>query len=970
MVLLLFFCSGATALIYEVVWSKYLALMFGSTVQAQTVVLAVFMGGLALGNRLFGRRADALKQPLAAYGYVEMAIGLYAFFFSSIDAFADSFYVALGSKIFEQSLVLLAFKGLLSVLLLLGPTMLMGGTLPLIAAWLQKQNPEAGRWSARFYSVNSLGAVAGACLAGFFLVEWVGLVSTLQLTALINLLIGGAAVMVSRKLGDVQPIASTATLNHGNGTPAEAAASVRSTLFLAGALVTLTGAVSMGLEVLASRSLALIFGASLQAFAIVLMSFILGIGVGSALVASPRFRMVRRDLITVVLLILAAGFIGLFMVSIEDWVNVYRQLKTGLARTEMGYRFHLLTNTIISLVVLGLPAGLLGAVLPLWIREVSERTNGLGQQVGRLLTFNTLGAVGGVLFTGFVLMPHVGLRGSFGVLALVLCVAAGWVAWQQRAHRFVALASGVGVFLLLATVSGGEGWRQVLSSGVFRARETTVDPRLMELRKQHYKILFYEDAADATVSVDQGDGIGSSTNINLRINGKADASTGLDMATQYLLGHLPMLARPAAKDVFVLGFGSGVTGGAVTEHPIDSLTIAENCQPVLRASRFFATLNNGVMTNPKTHIWNEDARTVLKLSPKTYDVIISEPSNPWMAGVGSVFSSEFYQLAANRLKPGGVMAQWFHVYEMHDGILDLVLNTFTRVFPFVEIWDPGSGDLIILGSQQPWPSSPEIYGQVFAREHPRRDLAAIGLKTPEALWARQLASQRTAFAIPDNGALQSDAFPALEYEAPKAFYLGVDSRLLQRFDERTVQTALAAPDKRTRLQAISEAELRDIFDPYSSVNVELAQYFKQRFSPAGSSSAIYVEGHPLPLIFRPVNTLTNLARMPAGVSGELKALWEAEAQLIEQPAQSQAVVKRMNTLLTALATTSPPSSEEASGQRVHFLTVAVRACLAQGDFAQAKELLVLSAKTGDSRDLRYLKRIVERVELLKAGASR
>ena len=198
LILTLFFCSGAMALVYEVVWTKYLTLLFGSTVQAQTVVLAVFMGGLALGNRVFGQRADRLQKPLAMYGGLEVALGLYAFFFPLLYKIADGMFVAAGSHLVNHSGWLLAFKGLLSVALLLGPTVLMGGTLPVLAAWLQKSVPDAGRRSARFYSVNSLGAVCGAGLAGFLLVTWLGMTASLQATAIANVLVGFTALAIAR----------------------------------------------------------------------------------------------------------------------------------------------------------------------------------------------------------------------------------------------------------------------------------------------------------------------------------------------------------------------------------------------------------------------------------------------------------------------------------------------------------------------------------------------------------------------------------------------------------------------------------------------------------------------------------------------------------------------------------------------------------------------------------------------------
>ena len=218
MILFLFFCSGATALVYEVVWSKYLSLMLGSTVQAQTVVLAVFMGGLALGNRLFGRRADAAANPLALYGKLEIAIGLYAFVFHLLHQAADNLFISAGTPLLDKPLALLALKAALSVGLLLGPTILMGGTLPLIAAWLNRRSADAGRLSARFYSVNSLGAVCGAWLAGFVLVQAMGMPASLQLTALMNIVLGLTALALARqpepaasKSSETPPTPTTAT---------------------------------------------------------------------------------------------------------------------------------------------------------------------------------------------------------------------------------------------------------------------------------------------------------------------------------------------------------------------------------------------------------------------------------------------------------------------------------------------------------------------------------------------------------------------------------------------------------------------------------------------------------------------------------------------------------------------------------------------------------------------------------------
>ncbi|MFA6543834.1 MAG: fused MFS/spermidine synthase [Limisphaerales bacterium] len=912
-VLLLFFCSGATALIYEVLWSKHLSILLGSTVQAQTVVLAVFMGGLALGNRIFGRRADAAANPLAIYGRLELAIGFYAFVFHLLYQAADKFFVSAGAPLLEQPLGLLALKAGLSVGLLLGPTILMGGTLPLIAAWLNRRGTDAGRLSARFYSVNSLGAVCGAWLAGFVLVQAMGMTASLQLTAMVNVAIGLAALGLAHKCEPPpapRPVESPA--------PPEGSPLITNHSSLSITVVALTGAVSMGLEVLAARSLVLIFGASLQAFAIVLMSFILGIGLGGAVMASPRTRRWTREMVTTVLLLGAAAWIGLLVASVEQWVDIYRWVKIGLARTATGYTFHQVFSGAMSLVVLGVPAGLLGAVLPLWIRDLPQSGPELGRGVGRLLTWNTVGAVAGTLLTGFVLMPGLGLRGAFLALALVLCAAVWLLArkFGNAAPQF--LAGALGAALLLVGAMGGGTWQHLMSSGIFRLRETELGKDLVGHRQRHIKIHFYEDAADASVSVEQGDGVASSDQMVLRINGKPDATSRGDMATQFLLGHLPLLARPESKDVFVLGFGSGVTAGALLGHPVRQIVVAENCAPVLRAGKFFAPWNRGVLTNRLARIVGEDARTMLKLSPQRYDAIISEPSNPWMVGVGSVFSREFYELCASRLKDGGLMTQWFHVYEMHDGIVALVLHTFASVFPHMEIWDPGTGDLILLGSQKPWTTGPEVWRRVFDRAEPGKDLAAIGLHAPEALWARQLASQRTTRLFIENGPEQSDEFPVLEYEAPRAFFIGGAAKEFLQFDERTHQHQLAPQAKRAALQALPASLLAPVFPQFGSVNPDVA--------PAVNARVQGLSGIPAAGIFSPPRS----------------------------DADFQTLVVNVEQWLNKGGTNQTTLSANDLGD-------AIRECIARGELERARGIIgAAGGKLRNGAELRFLGRVWER----------
>jgi spermidine synthase len=952
LVFALFFCSGAMALVYEVIWSKYLSLLFGSTVQAQTVVLAVFMGGLALGNRLFGGRADRMGDPLAAYGYIEVAIGIYAFMFPQLYRASDWLFVKGGAALLDHSPVLLAWKGMLSVGLILLPTVLMGGTLPLISAWLHRQDSDAGRRSARFYALNSLGAVCGAAVGGFILVRQLGLISSLQMTGLFNVLIGFAAVAVARQ--------TSASLTIRHQETAEFARQTLATrhLRLFCGLVALTGAVSMGTEVLAARALALVFGGSLQAFATVLIAFILGIGIGSALISSTRADRLKHPGTIVALLLGAAVWIGLFLLTIEQSTILYAKARTGLAPSQVGFYYNQVLVFGMALVVLGIPAAMLGALLPLSIRIVSQTSSELGREVGRLLTWNTIGAVVGVLLTGFVIMPLFGLRAAFGIMAVFLALLAMLIALATQRKRVGAVAALAVLLISSSVIVGGENWRHVLSSGVFRWRTNEIAWNALEARKKDVEILYYKDGADATVSVEKS-GESESPHLSLKINGKPDASNKGDMSTQYLLGHLPLLAKPDSKDVFVLGFGSGVTGAAILGHPVNSLVIAENCKPVLEAAVHFQEFNRSVLKDPRTRVYLEDARTVLKLNQRKYDVIISEPSNPWVAGVGSVFSREFYQIAASRLKDGGIMAQWFHYYEMHDNVLELVARTFASVFPHIEIWDTQAGDLVMLGSLTPWDCSLDNFRKVFERDLPRRDLEEIGLVTPELVFIRQLASQNTGFALTGDGAIQSDIFPVLEYVAPKAFFLGATAREFFSFDERTVQSAFAPDAKRAALLSVPGELLGNVFKTYATGNLALGHYVQWRANhfKENREPAIYSDLPYLPIIFRPDDSYPATPRPRENASVELKELLDIEAALYTSPDQWRTGVLRIQELLTQQEKERSSTDWSTS----EFAGLAVRTCVRFGELALGRETLELGLSLNrENKSLGYLDRVLKR----------
>jgi predicted membrane-bound spermidine synthase len=956
LVLLLFFCSGATALVYEVLWSKYLSLILGSTVQAQTVVLAVFMGGLALGNRLFGRRSASFESPVLVYGILEMIIGIYAFFFPKLYAAADTAFVAIGSNFSTATFLLFCLKLTISILLLLLPTVLMGGTLPLLASWIQRQpGIESGARVGIFYATNSLGAVFGAGLAGFVLVQSLGTVSSLELTGLFNVGIGVAGFILGKRelLYETRPGPSPAAI-------APAGPALAQAPFRFGLLVGFTGAVSMGLEVLFARALAMIAGGSLQAFAIVLMSFILGIGLGSAAISSMS--VARRNGVNSICILLlgAAAIVVVNIMFIEDWVLLYSQAKYGLAANPIGFRWHQAALAVMSFIVLGLPAAFLGAVVPLSIQLLqgaAGRGLELGDQVGRLLTANTIGAVTGVLVTGFVLMPLLGLRAAIALLALTLMAVAGWLAYRRSHNRVSTFATGLAALSFLGILSTGDNWQETFSSGIFRLRNVFLTREWLEMRKQRSNLLYYKDSADATVSVEKSNDASDRGQTTLRINGKTDASSVGDLSTQYLLAHLPMMAKPDAKKVFVLGFGSGVTAGSLLGHPIEQVTIAENCGPVLEASVFFKDLNRGVLTNSRTRIFADDARAVLKLNRDQYDIIISEPSNPWVAGIGSVFTREFYQIAASRLTEGGIMAQWFHKYEMSDNIVYVVLRTFAAVFPHMEIWDTQDGDIVLLGSLQPWESGPAQFQKIFERPEARKDLAAVGLESAVGMWIRQIASQRTAFAIPGDGPIQTDEFPLLEYHAPAAFFIGQQANQLYHFDERTLQFPLADPAKVRVMRALPERVLLDAFSYYGSSNPDMKMYHQHLVNVAtGGAGRVDPMGM---IVFRKQENYPETPEIRTNATPQFAELLKLEAAMVRDDSKVVPSGVRIIAILDQMLAEDflkPPDFAPA-----YFAALVTRFAIGRGDYALALNALRRGFVFNvEDPQLQYLSRVLDR----------
>jgi len=769
------FLTGGSALVYQVLWSRYLSLLLGSSAVAVVVVLAAFMGGLAVGSWAFGRMADRPIRRLTLYAWLEMGVGIYCAVFPGLLRALEGPYLRLVGPLYGVSPGgFTAARLLFAALLLVPPTILMGGTMPAASRFLLGLEPGIRKAVARLYWVNSLGAVIGALLAGFWMIPALGLDLSMDLAALVNILVGVAAIALRSRIGEDPDAVAEAD-------PAEAplpARAVRAALIA----VTVSGFAALVVEVAWTRLLALVLGSSTYAFTLMVSTFILGIALGSRAIAGPRFA--RFDPV-VLLGTLFAAVAVLLAVSIPlypylPWV--FRWLRLFVNPVAPAYPFYQATLFAICLLVMLVPTVAMGATLPLASRISSRDPAALGGRIGLTWALNTTGTLLGALLGGLVFLPRLGLQRTF-LLVTVLYAAAAALAFLG-AERRRGLA-GLAVALAVAAPILVPRWgMEYLAYGEFRLRSSPGSIRSWKTGvRERGSVPFHEDGPSCSVSVFDDPG-GSR---NLRVNGKPDASDGADMPTQLLAGHIPALLAPReAKEVLVVGVGSGATIGALSTYPNLKVTAVEIEPAVVKAARLhFAHINEGALQDhPRVRVLVEDAKTIFQAESQRYDVIVSEPSNPWVAGIGGLFTKDFFEKARSRLLPGGLVAQWMHTYEMDDESVRLVLRTFRSVFPNATAWRMGAADVLLVATDAHAEPDLALLETRIAIPEVRRSLERINLASAHAILARQILSPAGVAALAGNGPVNSDQFPILEYAAPRAFFVGQVSRVIWAADER------------------------------------------------------------------------------------------------------------------------------------------------------------------------------------------
>ncbi|HEU5260698.1 MAG TPA: fused MFS/spermidine synthase [Gemmatimonadales bacterium] len=695
--------SGATGLVYELLWVRLLYQTFGSTIQSVTTVVAAYMGGLGLGAWLLGRHVDRHPRPAALYGVLEIAIGVFGLVSPLVLGLAHRVYVGAASAWPLSGGASVALRFGLAALVLLVPTTLMGGTLPVLTRAFTGVDRGALKPSlGRLYGLNTLGAMAGTALAGFVLIELAGIRLSLWGTAAINIILGLAAIALARPLPP-SPEPPPPVL------PAVAPAGRRDALAVTAlALLACTAFASLLNEIAWTRVLVMVVGGSTYAFTLVLLVFLLGIGLGSALVG--RRATARSE--TAAAAALAQGVTGagaalllLFFSVLPRYVLAVFQHQGFDASTRL-----LLMGVAVGSVVL-IPAIGMGLTFPLLTDLTARPDAARGADVGRAYGLNTLGAIAGAVLTGFVLVVALGSETTLriglvinGVAALVLAgFAARGVAERSAEHRALrvrVLGAGALASVALGVALAAPGWSSRLidlAPTIYGRAPMNAAERQAFLTHAGSRQLAFQEGWNATVSVWE-----TSIGRSLRVNGKVDASDYADMNTQILSGLAPAAARAGASSALVIGYGSGVTARVLADVPgMRRLRIVEIEPAVLGASPYFASVNHSVLERPEVTVVADDARSALQLHDERFDVITSEPSNPWVAGVATLYTPEFFHLLRTRLADDGVFCQWMQLYQLPLPIVAGIVRNVREVFPQVELWFSNSVDVLIIASGRP-----------------------------------------------------------------------------------------------------------------------------------------------------------------------------------------------------------------------------------------------------------------------------
>ncbi|HHH44325.1 MAG TPA: hypothetical protein ENK49_09320 [Gammaproteobacteria bacterium] len=740
----LFVLSGISGLVYQVVWARKLQIAFGVNLFAVAAVLAAYFLGMALGSWLGGKYSDRVRHPLVLYALIEVAIGVTAIIVTPLVDRLDLVLRPFSGFFNDHFQALQAARFLLTLALLIVPTSLLGATVPFMHRGLVIRDSHIGRRIATLYAANTLGAVAGVLVSGFYLVEHIGLNATAWLAAGLSVLVG---LLAWRMAKTIRPEASTAPEKEMTD-PADDTRVARVVL----PLMAVSGALGLSLEVLWTRILIQGIGSTAYVFSMVLALFLTGIAIGSYIVRKRVDRWKDRYAALAISQALAALF-TLAGVPVLNWVMPPAvSAVMGVFGLDVEQSFF----QAWALWAVGalLPATIaLGAGLPLAARLMTGSRHRVGQNMGRLYAVNTYGGVVGSACTGFVLLPLAGVYWSLTLVsALYLLVAVVLLVRSDTGKSRVRRVALVPVLLSLLV------WF-VLPPGLVRDRVTNYTTgNIISYQEDYYGSILVTEEHDDGESFKR-----------LLVNGTSYSGTG-SYAVHYmrLQGHLPLFMSEAQnRQALVICLGVGLTAGAITTHPDTELTVVELSRAIVGLSPLFAGVNEKVYLNPAVRLVTDDGRNYLVRNPgKVFDVITLEPPPPVLAGMANLYSLDFYRLTRQHLTDRGVVVQWIPLHTQRNADTRMLIATFIKAFPNASLWWTESGEALILGSMNDAPLSPGHFQALMEQGGVARSLREIGIHSAEQLAAHFLLDREGLNAIAGDSPVMTDDRPMIEYRVP------------------------------------------------------------------------------------------------------------------------------------------------------------------------------------------------------------
>ena len=712
-------------------------------------------------------------------------------------------------------------------MVLLLPTIFMGGTFPLLSKFLIKNSKDLREKLGFLYSINTFGAFFGIIIAGFYLIPACGITATLGFTAIINIFIGAFVYYLNK---NPQNIFTSSSVEQDDRP--ETSEKKEENLFFQSKMIFIifafTGFSSMIYELAWTRVLALSLGSSTYAFSTMIATFLFGITAGSILHSYlskhitfnyGTFGWIQIFIsITSLLTIFLLGRIPLYVIELFSIIK------------HLPYHIILLANFIVCFSVMIIPATLMGIVLPLAGQIYTRNIKEIGKNIGDIYAVNTSGCILGSFLTGFVFIPFLGIQISLQIAVIINLLAGFLILYtyvKEKKHKKIIIAYVIIIMFISFYVPSWNPAIMNSGSAIYSEQHMNDYKKKYEEKKLGWDeyfnkfssghILFHKDGISSTVAVYSTKG-----RLFLRVNGKTDASTGSDFGTQLISGYLPVFYHNHPEDVFIIGLGSGITAKAVLDVPqIKSVTCGEIEPAVVEANRYFDLYTDKILSNPRFNMKVGDGRNLLLASRKKYDIIISEPSNPWIAGVGNLFTKEFYEISREKLAKDGIFCQWFQFYSMDYKDIEMILRTFYSVYPEGVVWIGSYGDFILLGSEKELLFDYERFcNYYYNNENIYNSLNSVGIDTPDVLFIYYVMKQGE---LPlKKGILNTDDLPLLEFSAPKSLYLDTVDKINMKYIYQYKKSIIPPlKDKKTVKDLTYNFSIK-LFDFYYSTIPEFA----------------------------------------------------------------------------------------------------------------------------------------------------